>query len=117
MKRSTLPTKVHMSFGDAATRRIHDGWLQRGLPSDVQQEVRMLLRLLQNIDDLTQLRGMPRLRLRRRRVREEAQYALVVSRVWELRFGWHRGAARGVALVERTLGRPARAEASKRASG
>jgi plasmid maintenance system killer protein len=117
MMRSTLPAKAQMSFGDAATRRIHDGWLQRGLPSDVQQEVRMLLRLLQNVDDLAQLRGMPRVRLRRRRVREKSQYALVVTGVWELRFGWHRGSARGVALVERRLGRPARAEASKRASG
>ena len=91
-----------MIFRDATTRRIYDGLVVTGIPSDVQQLARRRLRILDNVADLGQLFGMPRARPRRRRRAERlACYAVPVAGGWELRFQWRRGIVDRVELVDR----------------
>jgi proteic killer suppression protein len=96
-----------MVIRDARTRRIHEGIVVLGIPSDVQQLARRRLRMLDNVCGIEEMYRMPRARPRRRcRDEGRACHAVAIARGWELRFEWRRGSAQGVELVER---RPAQA--------
>jgi proteic killer suppression protein len=98
-----------MVFCDDRTRRIHEGFVVLGIPSDVQQLARRRLRMLENVVGPDEMYRVLRSGLRRRcRAERRACHAMAISRGWELRFEWRRGIALGVELVER---RPPRGEA------
>ena len=93
-------SQVIKSFRDNATERIWRGEFARHLPADIQPAARRKLRMLNNAQDLTDLRVPPANRLERLKGRRSGQYSIRINEQWRVCFSWSEGDAYDVEVVD-----------------
>jgi proteic killer suppression protein len=91
---------VIKSFRDNETGRIWLGEFSKRLPADIQAAARRKLRMLNNAQDLTDLRVPPANRLERLKGKRYGQYSIRINEQWRVCFAWSRGDAYDVEIVD-----------------
>lgn len=88
------------SFKDRETRRIWEGHRVRGLAVGVQKAARRKLRMLNNAQDLRDLRVPPGNRLERLRGDRAGQWSIRINSQFRLCFEWRDDEAYEVEIVD-----------------
>jgi proteic killer suppression protein len=86
-----------LSFGNKDTEKIWEGTRVKGLPLEVQQVGRRKLRMLNNAQDLSDLRIPPANRLEKLSGNLKQFYSIRINDQWRIIFLWNQG---NVTLVE-----------------
>ena len=88
------------SFGDRETERVYQRTQSRKLPIHIQQKALRKLRILHRSTGLGDLRVPPANRLEKLRGDRSGQYSIRINDQWRICFGWHRGDAYNVEIVD-----------------
>jgi proteic killer suppression protein len=88
------------SFRSAETERVWRGERSRRLPPDIQDTARRKLRMLNNAQNLHDLRVPPNNRLEALTGDRSGQHGIRVNDQWRLCFRWHGGDAFDVEIVD-----------------
>jgi toxin HigB-1 len=91
---------VIRTFADRETERIWNGTLSRKLPSDIQPVARRKLRMLNNAQDLQDLRIPPANRLEPLKGNRKGQHSIRINDQWRICFRWKDGDAHDVEIVD-----------------
>ncbi len=89
-----------VSFRDTETARIWRGERSRRLPSDIQNVALRKLRLLNNAQDLNDLRVPPGNRLEALRADRSGQHSIRINDQWRICFVWTAGGPDNVEIVD-----------------
>ena len=88
------------SFSDRETQHIWEGRRSKKLPSDIQQVARRKLRMLNNAQNLDDLKAPPGNRLEILRGDRKGQHSIRINRQWRICFTWDDGNALNVEIVD-----------------
>jgi proteic killer suppression protein len=88
------------SFADADTESVWLGHRVRSLPLDVQTAGRRKLRMINNAQDLRDLRSPPGNRLELLKGDRAGRYSVRINRQWRVCFRWRAGDAHDVEIVD-----------------
>ena len=88
------------SFRSQEAERVWRGERSRRLPTDIQEVARRKLRMLNNAQDLRDLRIPPNNRLEALRGERSGQHSIRINDQWRLCFRWSRGDAYDVEIVD-----------------
>ena len=88
------------SFRCKETLAIWEGAFSRSFPSDIQGVVRRKLRMLNNAQNLNDLRVPPSNRLEALQGRRRGQHSIRINDQWRVCFEWRDGDAHGVEMVD-----------------
>lgn len=88
------------SFGDKETKKIWNGVRSKKLPSEIQNVARRKLRMLNNAQDVNDLRIPPANRLEKLKGDLKAYYSIRVNNQWRLIFQWDSNNAFDVKIVD-----------------
>jgi proteic killer suppression protein len=91
---------VIRSFRSPETERVWDGERSRKLPPDIQDVARRKLRMLNNAQNLEDLRVPPKNRLEALRGDRKGQHSIRVNDKWRVCFRWREGDAYDVEIVD-----------------
>lgn len=89
-----------VGFRDMETARIWRGERSRRLPSDIQNVALRKLRLLNNAQDLNDLRVPPGNRLEALRADRSGQHSIRINDQWRICFVWTAGGPDNVEIVD-----------------
>ena len=89
-----------LSFGSKETEKIWDGVRVKGLPLEVQQVGRRKLRMLNNAQDLSDLRIPPANRLEKLSGKLKQFYSIRINDQWRIIFQWNSGNATLVEIID-----------------
>ena len=79
---------------------LWEGERSRKLPPDIQQVARRKLRMLNNANQLTDLRIPPNNRLEALKGDREGQYSIRINQQWRICFKWDAGLVNGVIIED-----------------
>lgn len=88
------------SFGSKGTERIWNGEQVKGLPASIQDVARRKLRMLNNSQDITDLRIPPGNRLEKLAGNLKEFHSIRVNEQWRIIFKWKNGNASEVEIVD-----------------
>jgi proteic killer suppression protein len=88
------------SFRDKETRRINDRIRSSVLPNDIQQIAYRKLRMINNAQNLNDLRLPPANRLEKLYGKRVGQYSIRINQQWRICFEWRDGNAYNVEIVD-----------------
>lgn len=88
------------SFGDDETLKIWSGYVSKKLPSTIQQVARRKLRMLNNAQNINDLRVPPANHLEKLRGSLEAYHSIRINRQWRVIFKWINDGAYEVSIVD-----------------
>jgi toxin HigB-1 len=88
------------SFGDKETEKIWDGVRSRKLPNEIQQIGRRKLRMLNNSQDIQDLRIPPSNRLEKLSGDLKDYYSIRINNQWRIIFLWESGNVFEVKIVD-----------------
>ncbi|MCP4658030.1 MAG: type II toxin-antitoxin system RelE/ParE family toxin [bacterium] len=88
------------SFRSPETERIWRGELSRRSPREIQHTARRKLRMLNNAQNLEDLRIPPANRLERLKRDRRHQHSIRINDRWRICFEWRSGDAHGVEIVD-----------------
>ena len=88
------------NFADREAEKIWDGTLSRRLPVDLQTIARRKLRMLNNAENLNDLRVPPANRLEALKGDRRGQYSIRINDQWRICFRWADGDAHDVQIVD-----------------
>ena len=88
------------SFKDAETEKVYQRQFSRKLPSDIQQIALRKLRMLNNAQDINDLRIPPANHLEKLSGSREGQYSIRINDQWRICFEWLEGDAYQVEIVD-----------------
>lgn len=88
------------SFADEETETIWQGVRSRRLPPEIQEVARRRLRMLNNAQDLRDLRSPPGNRLEALKGDRRGQHSIRVNQQWRVCFRWRDGDAYEVEIVD-----------------
>lgn len=88
------------SFRDKATEQIWRGEVSRRFPREIQNIARRKLRMLNNAQNLTDLRVPPGNRLEALKGNRKGQYSIRINEQWRVCFRWSQGDALDVEIVD-----------------
>lgn len=88
------------SFGSKETERIWNGEQVKGLPGTIQDVARRKLRMLNNSQDITDLRIPPGNRLEKLAGHLKEFHSIRVNDQWRIIFKWKNGNALEVEIVD-----------------
>jgi len=88
------------SFKGKTAEVIWHGEFARRLPPDVAQVGRRKLRMLNNAQDLNDLRIPPANRLEALRGSRKGQHSIRINNQWRVCFNWNNGNAENVEIVD-----------------
>lgn len=88
------------SFGNKNTQKIWEGERVKGLPTEVQEIARRKLRMLNNAQNLTDLKIPPSNRLEKFKGNLKYFYSIRVNDQWRIIFKWNNGNADEVELID-----------------
>jgi proteic killer suppression protein len=91
---------VIRNFADKEAEKIWDGTPSRRLPPDLQTTARRKLRMLNNAENLNDLRAPPANRLEALKGDRRGQYSIRINDQWRIGFRWADGDAHGVQIVD-----------------
>lgn len=89
-----------ISFGSTDTEKIWKGELVKNLPIEIQQIGRRKLRMLNNSQDLSDLRIPPSNRLEKLKGRAKDFYSIRINDQWRIVFKWVNNQAHEVEIVD-----------------
>jgi len=89
-----------LSFGNKDTEKIWEGTKVKGLPLEVQQVGRRKLRMLNNAQDLSDLRIPPANRLEKLSGNLKQFYSIRINDQWRIIFQWNQGNATLVEIID-----------------
>ena len=88
------------SFADNETQKIWNGSRSGKLPSSIQQVARRKLRMLNNAQDLNDLRIPPANHLEKLSDKLAGYYSIRINQQWRVIFNWKDGHASNVEIVD-----------------
>jgi proteic killer suppression protein len=91
---------VIRSFKSRSAEEIWQGEIARRLPRDIQEVARRKLRMLNNVQNLHDLRVPPGNRLERLHADRAGQYSIRINNQWRICFEWRDGDAHEVEIVD-----------------
>lgn len=83
-------------FGDAASEKIWNGIRSKKLPSEIQNVARRKLRMINNAQEVNDLRIPPANRLEKLK----DYYSIRINNQWRIIFQWENNDAYGVKIVD-----------------
>jgi proteic killer suppression protein len=89
-----------ISFGSKETESIWNGVRVRKMPLDIQNTGRRKLRMLNNSQDLNDLRIPPSNRLEKLTGNLKAYYSIRINKQWRIIFKWSQGNASEVKIID-----------------
>ena len=89
-----------VSFGSKETETIWNGTRVRKMPLDIQNTGRRKLRMLNNSQDLNDLRIPPSNRLEKLTGNLKAFYSIRINKQWRIIFKWSKGNASEVEIID-----------------
>jgi toxin HigB-1 len=88
------------SFKSKETEKIFNRERSRKLPQDIQQIALRKLRMLDNAQNINDLRVPPANRLEKLKGEREGQYSIRINDQWRICFKWEDGNALDVEIVD-----------------
>ena len=88
------------SFASKETERVWHGIRSRSLPDDVQRIARRKLRMINNAQDISDLRVPPENRLEALKGNRIGQHSARINQQWRICFKWHDGDAYNIEIVD-----------------
>ena len=88
------------SFGNKETRKIWEGERIRGLPVEIQEIARRILRMLNNSQNVSDLMIPPSNRLEKLKGNIKAFYSIRINDQWRIIFQWKNGNAKQVEVID-----------------
>jgi proteic killer suppression protein len=82
------------------TKKIWEGFFSKKLPSDIQQVARRKLRMLNNAQNLNDLKIPPANKLEALKDDRKGQCSIRINNQWRLCFYWSDGDAFGLEIVD-----------------
>ncbi|WP_194851519.1 type II toxin-antitoxin system RelE/ParE family toxin [Nonlabens antarcticus] len=89
-----------ISFGTKETEKIWSGTRVKKLPIDIQQSGRRKLRMLNNSQDINDLRVPPSNRLEKLSGKRKDFYSVRINNQWRIIFKWEMGQASQVEIID-----------------
>lgn len=89
-----------ISFGTKETEQIWNGIRVRKMPIEIQKVGRRKLRMLNNSQDISDLRIPPSNRLEKLTGKLKAFYSIRINKQWRIIFIWESGNASEVEIVD-----------------
>ena len=89
-----------VSFSSKETESIWNGIRLRKMPLDIQNVGRRKLRMLNNSQDLNDLRIPPSNRLEKLTGKLKAFYSIRINKQWRIIFKWSKGNASEVEIID-----------------
>lgn len=89
-----------VSFGSKQTEQIWNGFRVKKLPIEIQRVGRRKLRMLNNSQDLADLRIPPSNRLEKLSGDLNKFYSIRINNQWRIIFKWHKGNASEVKILD-----------------
>jgi proteic killer suppression protein len=89
-----------LSFRDKEAKRINDRNRSSSLPNDIQQIAYRKLRMINNAQNLNDLRIPPAIRLEKLYGKRVGQYSIRINQQWRICFEWRDGNAYNVEIVD-----------------
>ena len=89
-----------LSFGSKETEKIWNGLRVKGLPNEVQEIGRRKLRMLNNSQNIADLKIPPANRLEKLSGNWKAFYSIRINDQWRIVFKWDNGNASDVAIID-----------------
>jgi proteic killer suppression protein len=89
-----------VSFGDKPTQRIWEGERIKGLATELQEAARRKLRMINNSNNLKDLRIPPANRLEKLKGDLKRFHSIRVNNQWRIIFLWDNGNAYDVQLID-----------------
>jgi len=87
-------------FKDKEALKIWEGHISRNLPGDIQAIARRKLRMLNNAQQLKDLRVPPANRLEALKGTRKGQHSIRINDQWRVCFVWNNGQADAVEIVD-----------------
>jgi proteic killer suppression protein len=91
---------VIKSFGDKETEKIWNGIQSKKLPADIQNVARRKLRMINNAQNINDLRVPPANRLEKLSGNLEGYYSIRINKKWRIIFIWKDDSAYEVQIVD-----------------
>ncbi len=88
------------SFGDKETEKIWDGIRVRNFPTNIQNIARRKLRMLNNSQNIKDLKIPPSNRLEKLSGRYKSFYSIRINKQWRIIFKWAGGNALETRIVD-----------------
>jgi proteic killer suppression protein len=88
------------TFGDKETEKIWKGILSRKLPNEIQNIARRKLRMINNAQDITDLRIPPSNRLEKLKGDLQEYYSIRINNKWRIIFKWNNNDAYEVKILD-----------------
>ncbi|TRX57735.1 plasmid maintenance system killer family protein [Fulvivirga sp. M361] len=76
------------SFGDKETQKVWEGFRSKKLPNEIQNIARRKLRMINNAQDINDLRIPPANRLEKLKGNLEAFHSVRINKQWRVIFIW-----------------------------
>jgi proteic killer suppression protein len=89
-----------LSFGNKDTNKIWNGERVKGLAGDLQEIARRKLRMLNNVQNLTDLQIPPSNRLEKLKGNLKDFYSIRINSQWRIIFKWDGGNASEVEIID-----------------
>lgn len=89
-----------VSFGEKVTEKIWQGTWVKGLPTTIQEIARRKLRMLNNSQDLADLRIPPSNKLEKLKGNRKDFYSIRINDQWRIIFKWTNGNAGAVEIID-----------------
>lgn len=89
-----------LSFGSKETERIWNGIRVKKMPIEIQNVGRRKLRMLNNSQDVADLRIPPSNRLEKLTGKLNGFYSIRINKQWRIIFKWENGNAREVEIID-----------------
>jgi proteic killer suppression protein len=88
------------SFGDKETEKIWEGFRSKKLPNEIQDIARRKLRMINNAQDINDLRIPPANRLEKLKGDLKDHYSIRVNDQWRIIFEWVNNDAYGIKILD-----------------
>ena len=88
------------SFGSKQTKKIWDGERVKGLATELQEMARRKLRMLNNSQNLTDLKVPPSNKLEKLKGNLKEYYSIRINDQWRIIFKWDKGNASDVEIID-----------------
>ena len=89
-----------VSFEDRETEKIWEGKKSRVLPTEIQQVARRKLRMINNADNINDLRIPPANHLKKLKGERSNFYCIRINDQWRIVFNWQNNNAENVQIID-----------------
>lgn len=89
-----------VSFGSKETEQIWNGIRVKKMPVEIQRTGRRKLRMLNNSQDISDLRIPPSNRLEKLSGKRSGLYSIRINKQWRIIFFWDKGNASKVEIID-----------------